>query len=48
MKIGFVKDNALYRKISFQPNEAAVVIIGRDTSCSVSFPNIPNLSINNT
>jgi len=44
MKIGFVKDNQLYRKISFAPNTSAVVVIGRDATCEVSFPTIRNIS----
>lgn len=44
MKIGFVKDNQLYRKISFTPNISAVVVIGRDATCDVSFPEIRNIS----
>ena len=44
MKIGFVKDNQLYRKISFTPNKSAVVVIGRDATCEVSFPTIRNIS----
>ena len=44
MKIGFVKDNSLYRKISFRPNEFSAIVIGRDASCDISFSDIPNIS----
>jgi ABC-type multidrug transport system ATPase subunit/pSer/pThr/pTyr-binding forkhead associated (FHA) protein/ABC-type multidrug transport system permease subunit len=44
MKIGFVKDNQLYRKIAFTPNVATIVVIGRDVTCDLSFPTIKNIS----
>ena len=44
MKIGFIKDNVLYSKIYFKPNESSAIVIGRDTSCDVSFPNFQNIS----
>lgn len=44
MKIGFVINNQLFRKISFKPNEASAVVIGRDNSCDVSFPTVQNIS----
>jgi ABC-type multidrug transport system ATPase subunit/pSer/pThr/pTyr-binding forkhead associated (FHA) protein/ABC-type multidrug transport system permease subunit len=44
MKIGFVKENKLYRKISFSPNKSAAIVIGRAASCDVSFPDIRNIS----
>ena len=44
MKIGFVVNNQLYRKISFKLNEASAIVIGRADSCDVSFPTVQNIS----
>jgi len=44
MKIGFIKDKQLYRKISFAPNVSTAILIGRDTSCDISCPEYKNIS----
>ena len=44
MKIGFIKDKQLYRKISFAPNVSTAILIGRDTACDISCPEYKNIS----
>ncbi len=44
MKIGFVIGNNLARKISFTPNSATTVILGRSKNCDISFPDQANIS----